>query len=174
MRAGDPASVQAARAALTARASSAGATSGPFAVASHRAGETSPTAGTKAPTPESFKRFEAMVLQTFIQNMLPKDGASVYGKGLAGDMWKSLLAEKVADSIAERGGIGIADRVLGTQYADADKTRPLDMLPAALDDSGADGPARLSPALIQDMLRRLNESLVQDFSDSDPSTNERG
>ena len=52
----------------------------------------------KPVTPASFKRFEAMVLQTFIQNMLPKDGAAVYGKGMAGDMWKSLLAEKVAES----------------------------------------------------------------------------
>lgn len=174
MRAADPASVQAARAALTARTGSANATSEPFSVANHRAGETSSPAGSKTPAPESFKRFEAMVLQTFIQNMLPRDGSSVYGKGLAGDMWKSLLAEKVADSIAERGGIGIADRVLGNQYVHADKIQPLVVLPAALNDSGADGPARLSPALIEDMLRRLNESLVHDFSDSAPSTNERG
>lgn len=173
MRAADPASVQAARVALAARAGGADATSEPFAVANHRAAETSSSAGSKSPTPESFKRFEAMVLQTFIQNMLPKDGSSVYGKGLAGDMWKSLLAEKVADSIAERGGIGIADRVLGNQYADADKAQPLDTVSEASEDSGADGPARLSPALIEDMLRRLNESLVQDFSSADPSINER-
>ncbi len=58
-----------------------------------------------------------MVLQTFIQNMLPKDGAAVYGKGMAGEMWKSMLAEKVARCVAERGGIGIADRMLGEHYA---------------------------------------------------------
>ena len=63
-----------------------------------------------------------MVLQTFIQNMLPKDGEAVYGKGMAGDMWKSLMAEKMAQVMAERGGIGIADRMLG-QY-DAAKTKP--------------------------------------------------
>ena len=73
-------------------------------------------AGTPA-VPESFRRFEAMVLQTFIQNMLPKDGAAVYGKGMAGDMWKSMLAEKVAGVVAERGGIGIAERMLGGRYA---------------------------------------------------------
>src|SRR5690606_30932930 len=69
-------------------------------------------------SPESFKRFEAMVLQTFIQNMLPKDGAAVYGKGMAGDMWKSMLAEKIADVMAERGGIGIADHMLGQHYSE--------------------------------------------------------
>ena len=60
------------------------------------------------------------MLQTFIQNMLPKDGAAVYGKGIAGDMWKSLLAEKLADVMAERGGIGISDRMLGDHYADGE------------------------------------------------------
>ena len=62
-----------------------------------------------------------MVLQTFIQNMLPKDGAAVYGKGVAGDMWKSLMAEKLADVMAERGGIGIADRMLGDHYVEGKK-----------------------------------------------------
>src|SRR5690606_10401638 len=74
------------------------------------------SSASKPDIPASFKRFEAMVLQTFIQNMLPRDGAAVYGKGMAGDMWKSLLAEKVAEVMADRGGIGIADRVLGERY----------------------------------------------------------
>ena len=61
------------------------------------------------------------MLQTFIQNMLPKDGAAVYGKGVAGDMWKSLMAEKIADVMAERGGIGISDRILGDHYVGGKK-----------------------------------------------------
>ncbi len=32
-----------------------------------------------------------MVLQTFIQNMLPKNTEGVYGEGLSGDMWKSMM-----------------------------------------------------------------------------------
>ncbi|MBL8578228.1 MAG: rod-binding protein [Mesorhizobium sp.] len=69
-----------------------------------------------------------MVLQTFIQNMLPKDGAAVYGKGMAGDMWKSLLAEKIADTMSERGGIGIADRMLGQRYASPPEAVPAETL----------------------------------------------
>jgi Rod binding domain-containing protein len=58
-----------------------------------------------------FARFEALVLQTFIQSMLPKDADSVYGKGLSGDMWQSMLAEKIAEQVTQRGGIGIAARL---------------------------------------------------------------
>jgi flagellar protein FlgJ len=114
--------IAAARADLSRRVADASATqfsigdlSGPPAVDESSA---------KAASPESFKRFEAMVLQTFIQNMLPKDGAAVYGKGMAGDMWKSLLAEKIADTMSERGGIGIADRMLGQHYASQPETAP--------------------------------------------------
>lgn len=40
--------------------------------------------------------------------MMPKDAETVYGKGLSGDMWQSLLAEKIAEQVTRRGGIGIA------------------------------------------------------------------
>lgn len=107
----EPAGHAAARAAApTAGAARAFAPAETAAPASVRADE---TAG-----PEAFKRFEAMVLKTFIESMLPADGGAVYGKGLAGDMWKSMMAEKVAEVMAERGGIGIAERVLGGHYAE--------------------------------------------------------
>jgi Rod binding domain-containing protein len=79
-------------------------------------------AGPKHPTPEAFKKFEAMVLQTFLQSMLPKDAEAVYGGGMAGDMWKSFLAQQLGEVMAERGGIGIADRILGPHYAAAPQT----------------------------------------------------
>ncbi len=121
-RAVEPSGVEAARAEIAKRAGSASAAAaGVFSLAGTGNNRTTAAEGGQPKTPESFKRFEAMVLQTFIQNMLPKDGAAVYGKGVAGDMWKSLLSEKIADVMAERGGIGIADRVLGDHYVDGDK-----------------------------------------------------
>jgi peptidoglycan hydrolase FlgJ len=113
--------------------------------------------------PESFKRFEAMVLQTFIQNMLPKDSAAVYGKGMAGDMWKSMLAEKMADAMAERGGIGIADRVLGDRYA-AGRSEPSDKTAASVDRTSAtvgdalgdSSRVLVAPAVIDGMQRSLS------------------
>ncbi len=65
-----------------------------------------------AATPETYRKFEAMVLRNFVQDMLPDQSENVFGKGTAGDIWKSMMAEHLADAIAEGGGIGIADRLL--------------------------------------------------------------
>jgi peptidoglycan hydrolase FlgJ len=124
----------------------------------------------KPDTPASFKRFEAMVLQTFIQNMLPKDSASVYGKGMAGDMWKSLLAEKVAEVMADRGGIGIADRVLGERYAAQTEAKPAPQTQAkpamqAAETSiasQADPRTPIAPAVVEGMQRSLSQLLTDD------------
>jgi peptidoglycan hydrolase FlgJ len=64
------------------------------------------------PAKSPLVQFEAFVLQEFVSAMLPEQAGSVYGKGLSGDMWQSMFAEKIAAQMAERGGIGIADRLL--------------------------------------------------------------
>jgi Rod binding domain-containing protein len=74
------------------------------------------------------KEFEAFVLQSFIQEMLPKTADNVYGGGIAGDIWRSMLSEQLAFEVAERGGIGIADQVRG---AEALKNLPQPGMPAA-------------------------------------------
>ena len=51
------------------------------------------------------------MLQTFISAMMPKNAAGTYRQGMAGEMWKSMMAEKLADVVAEGGSIGIADRL---------------------------------------------------------------
>ncbi|MBX2806942.1 MAG: rod-binding protein [Hyphomicrobiales bacterium] len=58
---------------------------------------------------EGFKKFEAFILQTFIQELMPEDAESVYGQGFAGEVWKSMMAEKIAGVVADSGGIGLAD-----------------------------------------------------------------
>ena len=122
-----------------------------------------PSEAARAAAPESFRRFEAMVLQTFIQNMLPKDGAAVYGKGMAGDMWKSLLAEKVAGVVAERGGIGIADRMLGGHYAAEAKPVAETAAAGQAADAGnikeTDRRSLVAPAVLDGMQRSLSELL---------------
>ena len=74
------------------------------------------TARTKAERTENHVKFEAMVLGSFMESMLPKENP-VYGGGMAGGMWKSMLAQELGRTMAERGGIGIADRLLGDRYA---------------------------------------------------------
>ncbi|HQS10636.1 MAG: hypothetical protein B7Y12_16140 [Rhizobiales bacterium 24-66-13] len=63
----------------------------------------------------AYRKFESMVLSQFVQAMLPSHAAAVYGSGNAGQIWKSMLAEKVADQVAKHGGIGIADRIASAQ-----------------------------------------------------------
>jgi peptidoglycan hydrolase FlgJ len=83
---------------------------------------------------DAYGQFEAFVLQSFLQSMLPKNATSVFGKGSAGEFWKSMLAEKVGDELARSGQVGIARRLaagpshpvqpLGTDTASA-LARPL-------------------------------------------------
>lgn len=121
LRAADPASVQAARARLAsgtpAPAAAAGET---FSAEFNRAGHTMAAArpaGAPKEAPEAYRKFEAMVLQSFIQSMLPKDSEDVYGKGTAGNVWKSMMARQIADVISKRGGIGIADHLLEGRFS---------------------------------------------------------
>lgn len=57
------------------------------------------------------RKFEAMVLSTFVESMLPSKADSVYGSGYAGNVWRSMLAQKIGDQVAEAGGIGIAKQI---------------------------------------------------------------
>lgn len=61
--------------------------------------------------PETYRKFEASVASTFIQNMMPSDSESVYGKGAAGDFWKGMMSEQIADQVSKQGGFGIAEKL---------------------------------------------------------------
>jgi flagellar protein FlgJ len=62
----------------------------------------------------SYQKFEAMVLQSFVKSMLPTDSEEFFGEGTAGEIWKGMMAEQLGSVIAERGGVGIAERMMGT------------------------------------------------------------
>lgn len=123
VRAADPAEVQTAQAKLRANhaaaaASSLAETGNGFAASVDFAAsaERSAGLGNVAPKvarheiPDTYKQFEASVLQTFVQSMMPKDTEGVYGEGSAGEIYKGMMAEQFAKSIAESGGIGIAEQ----------------------------------------------------------------
>ena len=55
--------------------------------------------------------FEAVLLNGFVNEMLPKDASATFGQGLAGDMWKSMLADQMSRQIAKSGTLGIARRL---------------------------------------------------------------
>ena len=50
--------------------------------------------------------FESVVLRTFVEAMLPREG---FGEGTAGHMWRGQMADALADTLARSGGVGIAD-----------------------------------------------------------------
>jgi len=69
-------------------------------------------------TKQAHQEFEAYILQTFVESMLPKEAESTYGKGTAGSIWKSMLAEQIGAQISRAGGIGIAKSLLGANRPD--------------------------------------------------------
>jgi flagellar protein FlgJ len=67
--------------------------------------------GQTGKSPNAFAQLEAFVLQSFIQTMLPKNSQSFFGKGTAGEVWKSMLAEKLGAQIASSNQVGLAKRL---------------------------------------------------------------
>lgn len=51
--------------------------------------------------------FQALVLTSMVEEMLPKDAENVYGAGVAGSVWRSMLAEKIAHAMAQRDILGL-------------------------------------------------------------------
>lgn len=61
---------------------------------------------------EIYCKFEVMVLQNFFKYMMLNDSEDVYGKGMVGDIWKSMLVEQIVNLIVKCGGIGIVDYMM--------------------------------------------------------------
>jgi Rod binding protein. len=124
VRAADPNAVQEAQAKLKANkaafaASSLAETGKGFGAAMNIIDQSATRAGlgnAEAPKklaemPDEYRKFEATILQNFINTMLPKETEEVYGKGSAGEFWKSMMAEKIAEEMSQRGGVGIAEQM---------------------------------------------------------------
>jgi len=69
-------------------------------------------------------QFEAMMLNSFVGELLPKDTGEVFGQGMAGDMWRSMLAEQVSMQIAKSGKLGLTRRLFATHELDLRSARP--------------------------------------------------
>ena len=121
-QAADPQRLQAATTKLNALATASGGAAVDFqtllASAAARPAATAPKpsapspsfaghAPTLNPQMSPYRKFEAVLLQTFVQEMLPKD-AHLFGDAASGDAVRSMLAEQLADQLAKSGRIGIA------------------------------------------------------------------
>lgn len=61
-----------------------------------------------ARVPDAFVKLEAFILQRFVGAMLPQNASKLFGKGIAGEFWKSMLAEKLGAELARSGQVGLA------------------------------------------------------------------
>ncbi|MGV1759433.1 rod-binding protein [Rhizobium sp. A22-96] len=64
--------------------------------------------------PQVYRKFEAMMMQNFVKNMLPSS-ETLYGKGASGEIWKGMMAEQLGNTIAKNGGVGIAEKMYQEQ-----------------------------------------------------------
>lgn len=64
---------------------------------------------------DAYGQFEAFVLQSFLQSMLPHNATNVFGKGSAGEYWRSMLAEQMGEELARSGQVGIARRLAASE-----------------------------------------------------------
>lgn len=130
-RAADPQAASATTRALAAAGAGGGAEQGGgFAMALARTpglAQSLPDLGYKAPSvamndglsPARRAKIglESLLLKEMVEHMLPKDAEAVFGGGMAGEMWRSMMAEKVADSVARSGALKIGDRLFATHGA---------------------------------------------------------
>ncbi len=58
----------------------------------------------------TYSQFEAMALANMLEAAMPSD-ETFFGKGVAGDTWKSMLIDQIAGEMAKHGGVGIADQL---------------------------------------------------------------
>ena len=58
--------------------------------------------------------FEAMLINSFVGEMLPKNAGAVFGEGTAGDVWRSMLSEQIAQQLAKSGALGLSRRLFAT------------------------------------------------------------
>jgi len=73
--------------------------------------------------------FQALVLTSMVESMLPKDAEHVFGSGTAGSIWRSMMAEKIAAQLAERDVLGLSkdlEKHIANLKAGGGRTQPTD------------------------------------------------
>lgn len=69
--------------------------------------------------------FEASLLGSLVNEMMPNEAPSLYGQGVGGDVWKSMFAEQIAHQLAKSGTLGLARRLFATHPIESLRGHPL-------------------------------------------------
>jgi flagellar protein FlgJ len=74
------------------------------------AGSLRPASSIESPrADDATRKFEAFIIQSWIQTILPSQDHGFFGQGAAGGIWRSMLAEQIGNQIARSGGIGLKE-----------------------------------------------------------------
>lgn len=57
---------------------------------------------------DAYRKFEAFLLRSAFEDMLPASETGAFGEGFAGGVWRSMAADQFASIFASHGGIGVA------------------------------------------------------------------
>jgi Rod binding domain-containing protein len=115
----------------------------------------------KKDIPPAYRKFESMVLSNFLKSMMP-DSDEIYGKGATGEIWKGMMAEKLADQISKNGGIGIADSL-----ADHGSTRTRDKVSDAHNRSDR---MHMATQLVDEKQMKILDKLLPGTDEEDKKT----
>jgi peptidoglycan hydrolase FlgJ len=69
-------------------------------------GAAAPTA-TRTEALDPMQKFEAFLLQSWLEALLPKEDSGAYGKGPGADIWRSMMAEQLSTQVVRAGGVGL-------------------------------------------------------------------
>src|SRR5690606_2850970 len=117
----------------------------------------------------AYRKFEAFMLQSFVQSMFTSDTTATFGKGIAGEYWKSMMAEAMANKMADGGGVGIAklleEQAARNGRADAPTTIALgDVINNLGESVGQNG---VSKDIVHGFERKLIQKQLDNNSDTD-------
>ena len=72
--------------------------------------------------PSAYTKFEAVLLQNFVEAMLPKD-SELFGDKNSASAYRSMMAEQIANELANAGGIGVAKAIEAAHPATGSATK---------------------------------------------------
>lgn len=67
----------------------------------------------------AIRKFEAFVLQSWLEMLLPREDTGVFGSGPGAGEWRSLMAEQLGEQVARAGGVGL-QRLLAPKRASSE------------------------------------------------------
>jgi flagellar protein FlgJ len=60
---------------------------------------------------KAYQKFEAVLLQNFVESILPKD-SELFGDKNSAEIYRSMMAEQFANQLAKSGSLGIAKQIM--------------------------------------------------------------